>query len=533
MVPPAVKMSLTPTIGRMLAGMLLVLGGAAFPASAAAPKMNDGETVADAAVAANPAMQPIQDVPGLPRVLLIGDSISIGYTLPVRELLRGKANVHRIPNNGASTTYGLQRLESWLGPGKWDVIHFNFGLHDAKLPPEGVRHTPRETYEENLRSIVARLKQTGARLIWAATTPVPNGGVLSPTRRFDDIAERNRIAARVMNAGGVPVNDLHAVILPRLAELQRANDVHFSAGGSALLAETVARSISAQLPVTGSRSAKAPPATPSPRNLPDLQIVAADLVVPESQVAAPTPGIRVFSTTSGWEGTAVRHTIYLPRDWRPGKKYPILVEYAGNGGYRNAFGDVSDGTPEGCRLGYGISGGEGFLWICLPFVEVKDGRKQNAVRWWGDVSETKRYCLATVRDVCARFGGDERAIVFCGFSRGAIAANYLGLHDDEIAGLWRAFICHSHYDGVRETWGYPGADRASALVRLRRLGGRAQFISHEGGTGPVEAWLNSTGVEGRWTFVPIPFRNHSADWVLRDLPERRRLREWLAAVLAE
>jgi hypothetical protein len=77
-------------------------------------------------------MKPPQEVPGQPRVLLIGDSISIGYTLPVRELLKGKANVHRIPQNGGATDVGLEKMASWLGDGKWDVIHFNFGLHDAK-----------------------------------------------------------------------------------------------------------------------------------------------------------------------------------------------------------------------------------------------------------------------------------------------------------------------------------------------------------------------------------------------------------------
>ena len=71
-------------------------------------------------------------MPGLPRVLLIGDSISIGYTLPTRELLDGKANVHRIPTNGGPTTRGLEQLDRWLGDSRWDVIHFNFGLHDLK-----------------------------------------------------------------------------------------------------------------------------------------------------------------------------------------------------------------------------------------------------------------------------------------------------------------------------------------------------------------------------------------------------------------
>src|SRR2546430_2696439 len=83
------------------------------------------------------AMAEITDDPKLPRVLLIGDSISIGYTIPTRELLKGKANLHRIPANGGSTKDGLANIDKWLGTGKWDVIHFNWGLHDLKHWKDG------------------------------------------------------------------------------------------------------------------------------------------------------------------------------------------------------------------------------------------------------------------------------------------------------------------------------------------------------------------------------------------------------------
>src|SRR6476620_12659536 len=88
---------------------------------------------------AEPAFAQIQDDPALPRVLLIGDSISIGYTVPVRELLQGKANVHRIPTNGGPTSNGLKNIDKWLGNGKWDIIHFNWGIHDLKFMPDGKR----------------------------------------------------------------------------------------------------------------------------------------------------------------------------------------------------------------------------------------------------------------------------------------------------------------------------------------------------------------------------------------------------------
>ncbi|MBM4046037.1 MAG: SGNH/GDSL hydrolase family protein [Planctomycetes bacterium] len=195
----------------------------------------------------DPSLAPIQDEPGLPRVLLIGDSISMGYTLPTRELLKGKANVHRVLTNASSTGYGLSQLKAWLGDGKWDVIHFNFGLHDAKLPPEGVRHSPPDVYEKNLRGLVRQMKATGAKLIWATTTPVPNRGNLAPNRRFGDIAAYNAIALKVMAENGVAIDDLNAAIAPHLAEFQRPMDVHFTGEGSAFLAKHVAASIKAQL----------------------------------------------------------------------------------------------------------------------------------------------------------------------------------------------------------------------------------------------------------------------------------------------
>lgn len=243
--------------------------------------------------------------------------------------------------------------------------------------------------------------------------------------------------------------------------------------------------------------------------------------------SAPAAGKRVRQTTPGWENTAVHHALYLPRDWKAGGHLPVIVEYAGNGNYRDRFGDESHGTVEGSALGYGLSAGTNFIWICLPFVKVDGASKSNAITWWGDVAETKRYCTNTVRFVCERFGGDPQRVVLAGFSRGSIAANFIGLHDDAIAATWRAFFCYSHYDGERD-WGYAGADRASALARLRRLKGRPQFICHEQDVGLLERYVKSTGIESAFTFATVPFRNHNDQWILRDIPLRRDARAWLA-----
>jgi len=195
---------------------------------------------------ANPAMQPVQDVAGLPRVLLIGDSISIGYTVGVREALKGKANVHRALTNCGPTKNGVANLDKWLGDGKWDVIHFNFGIHDLKHMPDGKRQVEPADYEQNLRTIVARLRKTKARLIFATTTPIP-AGELQPKRTFGDVGEYNQIARKVMKDNDVAVNDLNAAITPKLADMQQPKDVHFKPAGSQFLAEKVAEAIRAAL----------------------------------------------------------------------------------------------------------------------------------------------------------------------------------------------------------------------------------------------------------------------------------------------
>lgn len=271
-------------------------------------------------------------------------------------------------------------------------------------------------------------------------------------------------------------------------------------------------------------------AQPSPQSSSqDVFSQSQDLQVPAVVGAVPAAGKRVRVTTAAWDATSVYHALYLPADWKDGGTYPVFVELPGNGGYQREK-DVSHGTVEGCSLGYGLTEGKKVIWLCLPFVATQGGYKQNSTIWWGDVEETKRYCVATVHDVCARYGGDPKRVVLAGFSRGAIACNYIGLHDDEIASLWCGFFCHSHYDGVRENWPYAEANRAAAIVRLKRLGGRPQWISQEQSADATAHYLHEAGAVGDFTIMSMPFTNHTDQWVLRDLPERKQAREWLARV---
>lgn len=174
------------------------------------------------------------DDPKLPRVLLIGDSISRGYTLPARKALAGVANVHRAPENCGPTANGLKKLDIWLGGGRWDVIHFNFGIHD--------RNTPIADYEKRLDELVAKLKATGAKLIWASTTPCPGDTKDGPTLP-EKIVERNATAARVMERNGIVIDDLYTFMLPHVPKIGNPQDVHFNGQGYDLLGGAVAESI--------------------------------------------------------------------------------------------------------------------------------------------------------------------------------------------------------------------------------------------------------------------------------------------------
>lgn len=195
----------------------------------------------------DPAYAKVVDDPKLPRVLLIGDSISVGYTPAVQQLLKGKANVHRIPTNGGPTSNGVKNIDKWLEAGKFDVIHFNFGLHDLKrMEPDNKQQVGLADYEKNLREIVTKMQKSGAKLIWCNTTPVPEGKT-SPPRVPADVVAYNEVAAKVMAEHKIPTDDLYAFALPRLKEIQRPVNVHFTPEGSKLLGEQVAKAIEAAL----------------------------------------------------------------------------------------------------------------------------------------------------------------------------------------------------------------------------------------------------------------------------------------------
>jgi len=177
----------------------------------------------------------------LPRVLVIGDSISMNYHDAARDALAGIANYHRIDGNSFSTEFGVANAGLWLGeftePGlHWDVIQLNHGLHDLKQKydePTDTFGEPAITpddYRDNLEKIITILRKTGATLIWCSTTPVPNHNKGTYARRQGAEIEYNNAALEVMRRHpDILINDLHHAIAssPVFDNWRKQNDVHF------------------------------------------------------------------------------------------------------------------------------------------------------------------------------------------------------------------------------------------------------------------------------------------------------------------
>jgi len=208
----------------------------------------------------------VEDDPSLPCILLIGDSVSRAYTQTVRAELTGKANVHRAPANCGPTATGVKKMDVWLGDRRWDIIHFNFGIHD--------RATPLPDYTARLTELVQRMQSTGATLVWGATTPIPD----VPDKKFSaaSIVERNDAAAEVMRQHGVPIDDLYADVQPRLAEFQNPDDVHFNGPGNAFLGQQVANYLTTHLLQRFERTARASEIDPAAAEHPEIGFVFAD-----------------------------------------------------------------------------------------------------------------------------------------------------------------------------------------------------------------------------------------------------------------
>jgi len=202
-----------------------------------------GKPVGERFVAERMALQPLAnpletDDPKLPRVLSVGDSISMNYEKAARAELKGVANYHRIEDNCWSVHRGVAFMAFWLGdytrPGLgWDVILFNSGLHDMKQKTLGGDYAVSlDVYKEKLRREIEIMKKTGATLVFCTTTPVPNdlGSAQYAFRSKGAEKDFNRAALEVLrDHPEILVVDLAKIVdeSPVMNRWRNGKDVHF------------------------------------------------------------------------------------------------------------------------------------------------------------------------------------------------------------------------------------------------------------------------------------------------------------------
>jgi len=311
----------------------------------------------------------------------------------------------------------------------------------------------------------------------------------------------------------------------------------------------------------------------------DIRTIPEDLTRPTELSDAPGPGKVVmdqitnpkfFPSGRPASPTALQgHAVYLPTNWEPGKKYPVVFEYLGNTvGVRSLKG-----------IGYGLTGGRDFIWVILPIVSEFPATQPDVEVNWGvgaALSNTVAYAKQAVREVCEKWGGDRDNCILMGYSRGGIACNLIGLYDDEIASLWKAMVPGAHYfhagldiTGTKIALG--GADyKDVAAQSIARLGTISQLCIAEYNTDPLNGnpdqqlipKIDAAGCStigdaiaafklkpiydssqtktrelieahkpptSEVTFYPLPWVNHGSTFSLRPTPEREFIRNWLRA----
>jgi dienelactone hydrolase/lysophospholipase L1-like esterase len=247
-------------------------------------------------------------VPGLPRVVLVGDSIRLGYASRVAERLSGKAVVISPPENGGDSANVLSHLDEWVLRRKPDVVHLNCGLHDLKRFKTDRHHQVElARYAENLRRIVARIREgTNASLVFADTTPILDERHARRGAEFDrseaDVRRYNATAAAIMGELGVPVHDLHWVVEQGGPETMLGPDgTHYTVAGSDRLADAVADCVLRQLTVRRYRPQPRPASGPQAAAEYRKATARRDVLVPEAYRRLKVGEFRIPADASVWK----------------------------------------------------------------------------------------------------------------------------------------------------------------------------------------------------------------------------------------
>ncbi|WP_066631415.1 alpha/beta hydrolase family protein [Labilibacter marinus] len=248
--------------------------------------------------------------------------------------------------------------------------------------------------------------------------------------------------------------------------------------------------------------------------LPQWQMPAGKLELPDITYEQAAAGKRVQYQTASIKDSEKYVALYLPKDWQAGKKYPVVVEFPGNIWFTKDC--YSTGRPEACTIGYGMSKGNGAIWVSMPFVD--NVINQITENGWGNPNHTADLTIETVNEIIKNFGGDKDRLILTGFSRGAIACGFIGLRNDTIASMWKGLHACQHYDG--DGWGKANINEAKE--RLQKFKG--SYFMTDNNKEELKSMLKETGVKA--TFASSNLNAHATAMFLDNRPSTLALREW-------
>lgn len=268
----------------------------------------------------------------------------------------------------------------------------------------------------------------------------------------------------------------------------------------------------------------------------DGQIATADLEIlllddhpvcpprPPLTDGALAPGAFVRVVAPEYAGTGVYHGVYLPPDWTPDRRYPVIVESP-----CNQYGAFT-GKVEDTRLAYHVAGCRNYVWIVLPYIKAQ----ANLDYGWGELDANLAYWQLNLRRTLAEVGGDPGAVIVSGFSRGAIGTSYIGLQNDAIADAWLGFFMHSHADVVSNLTPDGGA---GSTARMARVAGRASLLSWgAAGDGGMSNSLKGVELLGSFGYpvetLAVPGVGHTDAWSIDDEASRALAQTWLFTTIA-
>ena len=243
----------------------------------------------------------------LPRVLLVGDSIRMGYAPIVAKKLEGIAVVYSAKENAADTATTLKLIDAWLAESKPLVVHWNNGLHDLKFAKKTMTHqVPLTDYAVNLKKLLETMRKSTPHVIFATTTPIIDDRHALRKADFDrfdaDVKKFNTLASETLLPLGVPIHDLNRIVQDGDPTKMLGKDgTHYTPAGYERLADAVVDVVKRQLAVINPTKLKAPASGPDAVAAYRQAEQEQDAAVPEAFTNLPFPTFAVPKDQAEWE----------------------------------------------------------------------------------------------------------------------------------------------------------------------------------------------------------------------------------------